>query len=328
MKKTPTILSVFWHGIAPDSLPAEFDSKDPSVSVFRSQLEFLIWHYTPISIWEFLRIVEDPDSVRSCPKPPVLLGFDDGFRGVITNGLPVLEELRVPAVLFVVGEIGTNPEFLPWFIEMKHIIRKAKHRRLVHLGVGLDLESHADRLRARRLTAAAFRACQSEMERQDLLRQLANNLGVRRPVPDEVDEDLRLVTAEDLARLGPSSILAVGSHAMTHRYLADLDYEDQLHELRRSDAVLCECSPAYCPVVAYPAGSFTATTIAIAKEIYRAGFAVFWGSSYRNRFAYPRVGLGQHSVGEVAYGLSPLRLNWLLPLKRWLHITGLRNVEG
>jgi peptidoglycan/xylan/chitin deacetylase (PgdA/CDA1 family) len=264
----------------------------------------------------------------SFARPPVLLGFDDGFRSVIINGLPILTEFRVPAVFFVVGEAIKNPGFLPWFVEMKHIIRKAGHKRFVFRGVDLDFGSPHDRARARRLTCVAFRACRSETERQRLLTGLADDMGVRRPVAAEVDEDLRIVTEGDLARLGTSSFLSVASHAMTHRHLADLSYDEQLYELHQSDAVLREHSPAYCPVVAYPAGSFNSTTIAIAQDIYKAGFGVLQNSFYRNRFAYPRIGLGHDTVGEVAYALSSIRLNWILPLKRLLHTAGLKRLEG
>lgn len=328
MRSKQRILSVFWHGIGSDSAPTELDSKDPPASVFRSQIQFLVDSYTPISIWDFLRIVEGENSVRSYARPPVLLGFDDGFRSVIVNGLPILAQFKVPAVFFVVAEVLRDPDFLPWFVEVRHVIRKATHKRIVYRGVSLDLACRPHVMRLRRFVECDFRACQSEEQRQRFLTDFSNFMGAPRPVAAELDEDLRFVTRGDLARLDALSILAVGSHAMTHRHLADLGYEDQRYELSESDSVLRERSPAYCPVVAYPAGCFDATTLGLARDIYRAGFAVFLDSSYRNRFAYPRVGLGQHSVDEMAYVLSSVRLNWLLPLRRWLYVTGLRKVDG
>src|SRR5262245_28226202 len=116
------ILSVFWHGIMPTSPPPHVDSSDVSASEFKEQIEFLLKNYTPISIWEFLELVDGHRSLRSYAKPPVLLGFDDGLRSVIVNGLPLLSALGVPAVFFVIGEIFRNRNFLPWFVEMKHIV--------------------------------------------------------------------------------------------------------------------------------------------------------------------------------------------------------------
>jgi peptidoglycan/xylan/chitin deacetylase (PgdA/CDA1 family) len=319
---------LFWHGIVSDSTPPEHDSKDPSVAIFAAQVEFLVENYTPISIWEFLEMLEGERPPAAYSKPPILLGFDDGLRSVITHALPVLTRLRVPAVFFVVGEVLTDPRFLPWFVEMKHIIRRAVHRRIVWRGVALDLSLREDRGRARRLTLTAVRACRSDAERQRVLEELASLLGVHRPLPHEVDDDLRFVTSEDLAHLDRSCGLTIASHAMTHRHLADLDHKDQRYELRESDAVLRGYGTAYCPVLAYPAGSFNAVTVALAREIYRAAFAVFLGASYRNRHAYPRVGLGRHTVQDVRRALSPEQLKWVIPLKRLLHVTGLRRMEG
>jgi hypothetical protein len=111
---------------------------------------------------------------------------------------------------------------------------------------------------------------------------------------------------------------------MTHRYLATLTYAEQAYELEQSDLLLCEQCPSYYPVVAYPLGSFNDDTLSIANRIYKAGFATFLGSSYSNLYAYPRIGLGHNAVEELAYILSPKRLKYILPLKRFLHITGIR----
>jgi hypothetical protein len=84
--------------------------------------------------------------------------------------------------------------------------------------------------------------------------------------------------------------------------------------------------PAYYPIISYPGGSFSADTIAIATRIYKAGFAVFLGASYRNRYAYPRVGINYASSRELAHIVSPNRLNYILPLKRFLHVIGIRRL--
>lgn len=328
MRNRPKILSLFWHGIASEPMALGADSKDPSPDTFRRQIEFLLKHYTPISVWDFLNLTKNLDATCSFAKPPVLLGFDDGFRSVVIDALPILREHGVPAVFFVVGETIRNPDFVPWFVEMKHMIRKAKSRCLVLRGTSFNLESPEGRASARRLMLAAFRKCRTETERQHLMAELERATSVRRPVAAEVDEDLRFITEKDLGQLGTPPLLTIASHAMTHRYLEDLTYEEQLYELRQSDLLLRERCPNYCPVIAYPAGSFNATTVAIAHKIYQAGFAVFLKSSYRNRFAYPRIGFGNNSVEEVAYGLSPLRLNVLLPAKKWLCMSGLRKVGG
>jgi peptidoglycan/xylan/chitin deacetylase (PgdA/CDA1 family) len=148
-------------------------------------------------------------------------------------------------------------------------------------------------------------------------------LGVSRPTGSDLDEDLKFVEPRDLANLRPSSLLTVGSHAMTHRDLPTLSYDEQVGELRESDLLLREHCPSYCPVVAYPSGSFNSDTLKIARRIYDAGFATFLGS-YSDVYGYRRICLGQDSIHGVAYAIGPTRLNYVLPLKRYLHLAGIR----
>jgi len=303
VRRTRQIRSIFWHGIAPEPGAPRADSKDPTPALFKQQLQFLSNHYTPISIWEFLRLVEHRDSIDSYRRPPILLGFDDGFRSVLVYALPVLEESRTPAVFFVTAKVIADRSFLPWFVEMKQIIRRAR-KPIVYRGVSLNLCSEQDRARAKYLIKMAFRASRTETERQAVLGDFASSVGVERPAADDVDDDLRFVTREDLVGLNTSSVLTVASHALTHRHLTDLSHAEQVDEICESDSVLREIGTPYCPVIAYPAGSFDRTTMSVAKDVYRLGFAVLAGSSSRNRYAYPRIGLGRHSVEEVATSVS------------------------
>lgn len=324
--KAPRVLTIFWHSVDADSIPPEHrDGSNPTASMFRDHLRFLLANYSPISIHTFLELVAGNRSIGSFAKPPVLLGFDDGFKNVITNALPILHELRVPATFFVIGEVLKDPEFVPWFVEVKHSLRRASRRRVVYGETGLDLNQQQDRVNLMRLFEASFRTCRSEADRQRALSDLAGLLGVARPRGSELDEDLRFVDGRDLAEVGASPQLTLASHAMTHRHLADLRREEQFHELEQSDRVLRQhCQSSYCPVVAYPGGSFNADTTTIAKGLYRAGFAVSLGSSYRDLYAYPRIGINQDTVDGLAYAVSPLRRNYLLPLKRFLNTVGIR----
>lgn len=321
------LLSLFWHTIDPDpdSISPEFpDAMNSTVSMFRDQIRFLVENYTPISISDFVEITSNAGLIRSYTKTPVLLGFDDGYKNVITQALPILNEFKIPAVFFVIGEVFKNPDFVPWFVELKHLTRKTEKKIIDYGDVHIDLSLRQDYIKLGHLFGASFKACRSEPDRQRLLTNFAELLGVGRAVASDLDEDLRFVTKEDLAALSSSSLLTVASHAMTHRYLDSLTYEEQVSELEQSDELLREHCPSYYPVISYPGGSFSADTIAIAKRIYKAGFAVLLGSSYRKRYAHPRIGINRATVQDLAYIISPRRLNYLLPLKRFLHMIRIR----
>jgi peptidoglycan/xylan/chitin deacetylase (PgdA/CDA1 family) len=316
------VLSIFWHTVESNSRPP--DSWSPSAHLFTEHIKFLLKSYTPISILEFLQIHEKKRLIHSYPKPPLLMGFDDGFKNVLRYALPILEEFKAPALFFVIGEILRNPQFVPWYVERRHLIRKAVKKTVVYGNKSMNLGVRQDALRLMRLFDASFRMCTTESERQTVLTNFAEILGVDRPQGHDLDDDLKFVDRNDLTNLSSSSLLTVGSHAMSHRDLVTLSYKEQVEELEQSDFLLQQQCPSYYPVIAYPGGSFNNDTIDIASRIYKAGFAVLLGASYRGLYAFPRIGLGNDSVEEVSYSISRKRRNYLLPLIRVLHLTGIR----
>ncbi len=319
------VRSLFWHNVEPDSVdPDTHDGGNPRVSSFLEQIRFIIDNYTPISIQDFVRIVAEGRPAPAYSKPPVLLGFDDGFRNVIAYALPILEEFNIPAVFFLLGGILKNPGFVPWYVEVKHLVRRTGQTRVTYGNAGIDLTSGRGRSELRSLFSRTFKAAGSDNERELLLTNLAGLLNVKRPVASDLDEDLQFVGWEDVPKLNSTALLTVASHAMTHRNLSSLSYQEQLEELAESNRFFSEHFSCYYPVLSYPDGSFNRDTVAIAKHIYKFAFAVFLGSSFQDNYAYPRHSLCDISAADLQYTLSPFRVNCLLPVKKMLHYTGIR----
>jgi peptidoglycan/xylan/chitin deacetylase (PgdA/CDA1 family) len=315
------ILNVLWHSVEPDSInPAFLTGANPTVSQFRKQIEFLVDRYTPISIREFLDLTENRTLLRSYKKPPVLLSFDDGFKNVVDQALPVLNEFGTPALFFVLGEVIKDPDFVPWYVERIHLVRKTSKRHVTFANTSVDLTSRAGYRTLTDLFYDSFTTCPAG-DRPKLMENLAESLEVDRPNASDLDSDLRFLGRDDLVKLGSTSLLTVGSHAMTHRFLDSLSYDEQFYELQQSHLLLSGCSPSYFPTLAYPGGAFNADTVAIAKQIYKCAFATFalsFGGSYRNTYTYPRVMIGQETSQGLAYAVNQRRLTYFLPLKRIL----------
>ena len=323
------ILSLFWHSVEPDSIIPEYlDRSNPSASMFRDQIVYIINKYTPISIYEFMKIMKNANLIRHYKKPPVLLGFDDGFKNVITQALPILNEFKVPAIFFVLGNILKNPDLIPWDIEMKHLLRRTRKKTIDYCNKRFNLDSKQNNIFARHLFVRSFYTCKSESDRQRLLNDFANALGVDRPTnSQDLNDDYRFVSKEELSNLDSTSLLTVASHTMTHSNLARLTYEEQKYELKKSHLLLSEHCPSYYPTVAYPLGYFNSDTINIVKQIYKSAFAVFLGSTYKHIYAYPRICIGNHTIEDLTYALSPIRRNILFPIKQFLHNIGLRRID-
>jgi len=286
--------------------------------VFRDQIKFLVENYRPISIPEFLASQHKPVG-RYDKRPPVLLTFDDGFKNVIDQALPVLNEFGVPAAFFVLGAVVKEPGFVPWYVERIHILRRTRKTRVMYDNISVDLTSSTGRQALASLFRKSLRTCRSDQQREEKLGTFAELLAVARPRGTDLDDDLRFVNGDDLSKIGRSSLLTVGSHGMTHRFFDTLSAEEQFYELQESHDVLSTCTSSYFPAVAYPGGAFNVDTVKTARRIYKAGFATANRASYRNIYAYPRVGLGNDKREHVAYATSRVRLNYIFPLKRLLY---------
>jgi glycosyltransferase involved in cell wall biosynthesis len=75
---------------------------------FHRQLDLLKWAgFRFIDVKEFLRFL---NGKAGLPRRAVLVTFDDCYKDLLDNALPILEELRIPAVAFAVSKCtdGTN----------------------------------------------------------------------------------------------------------------------------------------------------------------------------------------------------------------------------
>jgi peptidoglycan/xylan/chitin deacetylase (PgdA/CDA1 family)/glycosyltransferase involved in cell wall biosynthesis len=92
-----------YHRVAPR---AEGDSYlTVAVEEFRSQMEWLSnWGYTTVSLQD---LCEWQTSLRPLPSKPVILSFDDGYRGLREYVAPVLKRHGFRATVFLIaGKLG------------------------------------------------------------------------------------------------------------------------------------------------------------------------------------------------------------------------------
>ena len=67
---------------------------------FFEQMRWVRRRYTVVALTEMVERLRDGRSLRGL----LALTFDDGYRGTITEALPVLQTLGLPATLFIVGD--------------------------------------------------------------------------------------------------------------------------------------------------------------------------------------------------------------------------------
>ena len=146
---------------------------------FRQDLEWLGEHAELVTLRELMSFAyRETDA----PRPRVAITFDDGYEDNLTDAVPILLELSVPATFFVtVGAVERDPVVLDWLAGLRGLKRAdqrflswAQLRELA--GAGFDVGSHT----LSHPNLAALPKQQVRAELSDSKAKLEHNLG--RPV--------------------------------------------------------------------------------------------------------------------------------------------------
>lgn len=226
--------------------------------------------------------VVDLDAVLSgapLPRRALLLSFDDGFRSVAEAGLPVLERLGLPSVLFV-SSAFLDPERLPLDSLLSYLAAR----------VGLDA------LRRAIDPAATAAAAPAPAGVRDVLAIVATLPYARRvalgdELAERFDVDQAAVRAasglflerDELAAL-PARGCAIGNHTRTHLHCRAIrDAEAAERELGSHRAELEALCGAPVRAFSYPYGSHRDATGFVEDALRASGHeASFLVESRRN----------------------------------------------
>lgn len=170
---------------------------------FEAQVREIVRRMRPVTCAEAVRV--GFDGMRLPPRA-VLITFDDGDPSVLDNGIPVLRQYGVPAILFVIpGLIGTDRPF--WWEEAMELVRRGARSALVPCGTPADCVRGLKRL--------------PDDERRRALDELRRTGG-----GDAIRA--RQLTVEEIRSL-ESEGFEIGNHTLTHPCL-DRCTDDRLDE--------------------------------------------------------------------------------------------------
>ncbi|MFE1941253.1 polysaccharide deacetylase family protein [Streptomyces massasporeus] len=126
-------LVLMYHGVGRRSGQEDPFNLFVSPDRLRGQLSALLRRgWTPVTLEAYLH--------RTVPRRSVLVTFDDGYRAMVEEGLPILKELNVPATVFVLsGLLGGRSR---WMAEMPDEALVDADDLATLVRAGLDVECH------------------------------------------------------------------------------------------------------------------------------------------------------------------------------------------
>jgi len=237
----PGIAVLCYHGIRTTGAPTPFSDLHVTKATFERHCQLIDETCKPMSLAQFREAREG--RLTLAPRS-VLVTFDDGYRGVLDDALPVLERYRIPAAVFVAAEPVLDRQHF-WFDTL--------WRR----------QGEAAVLKARTLAYDDWRTLIKSIE----------------TAADETDWHRPLTSAE-LTGLAASPLIEIGAHTMSHPTLALAGREAQRHEITRCKTALERMTGKPVTAFAYPYGNagedYTEETVSIVRD---AGFDLAFTTS-------------------------------------------------
>lgn len=271
---------------------------------FAAQMRVLKRLRQPVSLDEMAQRLAN----GTLHKRMVAVTFDDAYRDVLTNAKPVLQELGIPATVFVVtGKLGDERGF--WWDRLATAVMAGKlPERLPPLSfLGGTEWKAADQAR--------------EMEDRDALHlRLWETIrllpaGEREAATDEVcaaftgaADPAPVMTEAELGNLAAGGLISIGAHTMTHPSLPSLSAGGQRAEItgskERLEAILGQ------PIrrLAYPFGDYDEWSTEIAQDLgfdYAVGVEAGSVRDPAARFRLPR-----HDIKDWGGEEFARRLRW------------------
>jgi peptidoglycan/xylan/chitin deacetylase (PgdA/CDA1 family) len=239
-------------------------------TVLRSQLEYLKANYRLLSLSEFVDALASGCSLAGCAS----VTFDDGYQSVFTYAKPILEEMAVPATVFMTDHFISGQLF--WWDRLAALADHA--RRADEAGAPDDAFWE---------TWTQLRALPPE-DRDESLDRMTQDLGLDAlpPYPRPMSE----WQAKHLA----SDLISIGAHTRTHPDLTVLTSDEMIAEIQGSRDDLEAFFGRPILHFSYPFGEYNDEVI---RQVGRAGFTgativrqrLLFGTV--DRFTIPRFAL-------------------------------------
>lgn len=314
------LLVVMYHGVTRNNYTPPVWTQLP-LKIFHRQLEFLRSHYKPIALRDFTAAIRGE---RTLPERAVLVTFDDGLSNNYSCAFPLLQQLGIPAAIFLtVGLIGSRK--LLWFDELLFLLQKAMAQGIIPK---LDNPAAQFLFQKHQLwqayqTTVEWLKRAGTAERARVMEQLKTDIHLDH---EQLLEDFGMLTWPEIRSMEQSGLIEFGVHTATHRILtelADHEWQQEIIDPRMAlEKELQKEVTAFCFPNGRPGSDFSAAHLtALRKSGYSCSFTTenaLFDCSAGDHMTIGRVPAGNDGTSDPAY--FALNASGALQLaKDWLH---------
>jgi peptidoglycan/xylan/chitin deacetylase (PgdA/CDA1 family) len=267
-----------------------------ATQVFEAEIRYLLRHFTIVPLDRIVERIEGNGAGDG--RNELALTFDDGLRNTAKTAYPILRELGVPATFFICPALLDSGEW-QWTYEcsarLARLSRESRAELLHTLGAPTPTAS-AD-------AVLGWMGGLADSQRKSVVRQIRE--ATRAFEPSSVERfNFDLMTWDDVGMLD-RSLVAIGSHSMTHPVLSRTDPGLMRREIVDSKRMLEDRLARPVNYFCYPDGAYSPEVLDLVRRTYRA--AVTTRPDFvrpgQDRWLLPRIGAGEEDVHDLAWRL-------------------------
>ena len=282
---------LMYHRICSDE-PSDKNNSDylsVTASNFKEHLKYLKKNYSIVSINDFLF------KKKEIPKKfEIVITFDDGYKDNLNLALPILEELNVPATIYITTKFPEKDTSI-WWYELKEFIEN----RFENLEFEFENKKYLFLLNNK---SKKEKSCNEiinlfkslDGQKQSNLLSIITKNEIRKKYEDEV------MSWSDIKKISNSPLITIGAHTHNHLSLKNLTEESCLEEIKKSKEILENNLNRKILHFSYPFGTKNDADEREFKIVEKLGFKSAVTTRVdplykKNRFSLPRIYIGRNT---------------------------------
>ncbi len=254
------VLTLYYHRV--NNLKTDYNLLCVSPIKFRQQMLYLKRNY---------QIVRFEENWNLLDSDAVAITFDDGYIDNLEYALPILEELEVPATIFIsTGTMNQNKEL--WWDELEQLILEGDEVPIIlrlrddEFGCLWNTSTWEYRRNCYKTLHYLMKNCIAPDKREMWILQLWNWRQKNR-IPRKMN---LTVSQKECRQFAESKLISIGAHTVSHPSLASLDRKQQEREIKFSVELLSKIIGDKVTLFSYPFGNpitdFNEETIEICRQ--------------------------------------------------------------
>ena len=214
---------------------------------FREHLRWLNGNY------DILRAEEDWESEG---RDAVVITFDDGYEDFYIKALPIIEEMKIPATVFITNGKDVSNRMM-WWDELEYLIYDRYTPPYLHLKDGIfdyewSLDCNENKDECYKQIHFLMKNLISSERREEWLIQMWRWKREKRTLIDRY----KMLSDEEIIELSKNPYITLGAHTLNHSALKNRSIDEQQIEIKDSIRKLENTIRRKTTVFSYPFGVY------------------------------------------------------------------------